>query len=290
MEHYNFINKDKFNQITSSSGGSKYIYYEQIKPYTITKKNLKYTKSITANSDLLWYNMFSSLNNPYRNYIDSLYPNLLQWDNFSSMGIVAVNHGDKIVFNSTQFNYQNSSATGTVSDYLTTTANEKYPLYYEKVGYLRNTIDNSHNGYVLYDYGIYVLFNDCASALDLWTSNDSFTYSTLTEQFEIKIYCDMDGSKTKSTNNITYWTKIDETDSSITSALTAYWIQNNLPSLSISSDAYNWMILEQNDKPLFVTKLGLYNDKKECLAVATIKEPFKLINDFDMSFVISLKF
>jgi len=83
------------------------------------------------------------------------------------MGIVAVNHGDKIVFNSTQFNYQNSSATGTVSDYLTTTANEKYPLYYEKVGYLRNTIDNSHNGYVLYDYGIYVLFNDCASALDL---------------------------------------------------------------------------------------------------------------------------
>ena len=288
--HYNFIKKTKFQEMTSISGGiSMYTWLMPVKPNNIIKKTLKYTNSITDISSLTWYGVYS-INNPYKNYLDALYPNLFLWDNFSSMAIATINVGDGISFNSTFFNYNNSSATATISDFLTTSANETYPNYYQKVGYLRST-DNVHKGYVLYDHGVYILFDDAASALSLWnsTSGDSFTYSVFLGQNELKFYCDIDGMRIKSSNNLSYWDSINETDS-ITSSLTSHWSQSRLSNLSISSDAKDWMIIQPNDKPLFITGIGFYNEKNECLAVAKIKEPFKLIDDFDMTFVVSLKF
>jgi len=281
--HYNFIKKDTFQQITNSSstasGGGKKSYYTAFTPVeksSVRKKELHGLEVLSNSADVSKIGpmlITSTSFLPYKNYLDALYPDFFAWSSNSSVAIVQFNKGDGIALNSINYSYNNISGTASLFDYLTTSA-----------------LDNYIKGYILYGDGICILFNDAANSLSSWESGDFIQYSTILDQHEFVYSCAIDGSQTWSTSNNTYWSSIDKSNSTITSALMAYWSENNFSSNTISINAKDWMIIEKNDYPVFVTKVGLYNEKNECMAVAALAEPFKLIEDFDVTFLIKFKF
>jgi len=297
--HYNFIKKETFQQITNSSstamgGGNKSVYttFVPVEKHSINKKELHGLELISnsANVNKIGPMLIESSSFlPYKNYLDALFPNFFEWSFNSSVAIVQLNKGDGIVLNSINYTYDNISGTASIFDYLTTSANQP-SRYYKKIGYLQTSLDNYIKGYILYGDGICILFNDAANSLTSWESGDFIQYSSILDQYELSYSCPIDGGQTWSSSNNTYWSSIDESNSSVTSSLTSFWQENNYKSNTISADAKNWMIIEKNDYPLFVTNIGLYNEKNECLAVAALAEPFKIIEDFDITFLIKLKF
>jgi hypothetical protein len=296
--HYNFIKRSSFQEMTNSSstGSGRKSYYTAFKPiekFSIRKKELHSIETLSNSADISKIGPMLISNpafSPYKNYLDASYPNFFIWNSNSSVAIVELNKGDGIVLNSINYTYNNISGTGSLFDFLTTSANERYPAYYKKVGYLQTAIANSIKGYILYGDGICILFNDAANSLSSWESGDFIQYSSILDQHELSYSCAIDGNQTWSTSNNTYWSSINQTDSAITSSLTSFWLENNYSGYSISGDAKDWMIIEKNDYPLFITNVGLYNEKNECLAVATLSEPFKMIEDFDITFLIKFKF
>jgi len=297
--HYNFVNKNDFQRMTNS-GMSGYngsvSYYTSFVPIgkkSLRTKELHSIETITSSGDLALvgpYLISSSNFAPYKNYFDGLYPDFFDWDSNSSAAIVVLPHGDGIVLQSINYTFNNVAATGSVYDFLTTSANENFPVHYKKIGYLQTAIDNLIKGYILYGDGVCIFFNEIANSLSSFESGDSLQFSTILDQHEMTYSCLVDGEKIWSSSNSTYWSSIDESNTAVTSSLTAYWNENNYSNNTIANSASAWMIIEQNDKPVFVTSIGLYNNKNECLAVATLAEPFRILENFDITFLVKFRF
>ena len=295
--NYNFISKAKLAQMTRSSvsadgGGNNVVEaFYPTENNSVSEKTLQYTHTYTVKTDMVWvgyYTVASAAFSPYKNLIDTLYPDAVAWNAYTV--ILTFDKGDRLVQGSSRIYINN--ATHPLTKNLKDIWPDSNSQYYQRVGELKGSAVDAAQGYVFYNEGLVVITNNSAAIWmnSYWNEdgNDYISYQTKLDQYKFSYNCVVDGERTWSSSNPTYWTPIDTISSPVTAALTAYWNETDQSSLSISRSASAWILIEEQNYLPYVTSIGLYNDDHECMAVAALREPFKLLSDFDFTFKVNL--
>lgn len=223
----------------------------------------------------------------------SFYP---QWSSVTSMHqCISISPiGDGIVANSLEV----ISGSDTYKDYTFNQTQYALPGFADDdlgIGVIfKNSMNPPIYGYVWYNRGIILTYDSLQQTISNWNNVSATScilkYSTYLDKKEDKYLCNLNRRYGWSTSNPSYWTPIDQTNTTITSALTAYWAQYELTSLTIDNDAKNWLIIEEKDYPLYVTGIGLYNDNNELLAIAKLRNPQTVPDKTSMGFIVQLNY
>jgi hypothetical protein len=298
----NFMPRSKIENYSTSAGGlySPYILIDDSN--SISKKIISGIElidendyaTLTANKTIQYFESITGSDfAPYKNTLSQLFYNQLDWTNFSGSSLSSVSIiniqdvGDGIKHNSIFINSNGILLT-----------DDPYTNKAKNVGtIIESASPYTFAGYVLYNYGIIVLFgndtHDFSNEMltqSTWGNDSYIQHSINMDAYEFRYNCYFPEELNLTTTNKTYYTDIDETDSAITSALTAFWASNYYySSYTISADAANWIDISNiSNINLYATQLGLYNENSECLAVASLNVPFKIFEDMDLTFKIKL--
>ena len=298
----NFMPRSKIENYSVTSDG---IY----SPYILIDGDNSISKKIISGIELIDENDYATLTasntiqyfesitgsdfEPYKNTLSQLFYNQLDWTDFSGSSLSSAtiiniqDIGDGVKHNSIFINSNGILLT-----------DDPYLDKAKNVGkIIESTSPYTFAGYVLYNYGIIILigndthdFSKEMLTQSTWGNDSYIQHSINMDTYEFKYDCYFPEELDLSTTNRTYYTDIDETDSAITSALTAFWAANyHYSSLTISADAADWTDISIfSNINLYVTQLGLYNENNECLAVASLNVPFKIFEDMDLTFKIKL--
>lgn len=310
----NFVSKDKLLSIfnipqISGSGGVLSLRNDGISSLYNPYQNFGYNNwTDTSNKRIQHFNSISGYyedlnmniidgpasNNALLQSLLSYYP---YWSNVKWMyQCISVSPiGDGIVPNS----FEVLSGTDYYKDYTLKQLNRSGMPGFSNDDYgvgaiLKNDDSTTVFGYVWYDRGLILTYGSLQQTISNWNNvsatSSIMKYSTYLDKKEDKYCCGINRKHCWSTSNPSYWTSIDESNTTITSTLTAYWNQYSLTGLTIESNAKDWLIVEEQDYPLYITGIGLYNDNNELLAVAKLRNPQSISKNTYQSFVVQLNY
>lgn len=299
-----FISKNELSNITNNTITGNYTNISQFGSFNlfknknnssdkfINKNQLIYEYCLSGNIDTLLFtysesNKVSSAKNLLTNqYI----PLDFLLNEASGSGYVELEKGDGIIPNS--FYY--FDGIDTYRDYSFSGSSSFNIMPYNKVGYVAKSSNPTSEvfGYIFYDVGIIWTVSDLCNSLTSWNSNINslLKYTTSLEQNEHIYICNLNRNLTWNSSNTTYWTNIDKTNHTITSSLTSHWLNIGLANYTISSNSSDWIIIEEQNYPIYITGIGLYDNDNNLLAIAKLTKSQPAYNNFDMSFVVKLKF
>lgn len=248
----------------------------------ITKKVLQYQEVLSGYTDYL--NVSNTNVVGVTRSLSSIYSNtdLSSVTYYISLSSV----GDSLVPRSFYYSKGASSYRDYDSSEITSPSN--------RVGVIRKDGTANNYGFVYYDKGIILLSGELATNLSTWSNISSsgalLKYSTYLDQYEHKYCCNINRKSNIVSSNLSYWTSVDQNNDTLTSSLTAYWAELGITEYSITGNVNDWLIIEEQEYPIYVTGIGLYDDYNNLVAIAKLRRPQVVFDNSNMSFIVNLRF
>jgi hypothetical protein len=293
---YNFIPKSRLERYSTSADG-------MFSPFMMLSEGSAVSKKIISGIELIDTDSYDTLtaNNtiqyfasatgedfaPYKNMLTHLFDNQLDLSSLDAntpTTIVNIQSiGDGIKHNSVTLSLGSGPSVLTDIPYTNKAKN---------VGCIVNTADII-GGYILYNYGIIILFGSAFVISEaLWDSslNSYIQHSINMDTYEFKYNCYFPEEKNLMTVNNTFYNAIDITDESVTSALTSFWsAHTGWSDYTVAANANDFIDMSDlADINLYITQIGLYDSDNNCLAVASVNRPFKFFENIDLTFKVRL--